>query len=325
MAVLGLSFIFHSAAVLGMTIQDGFATIELDGVPVRVHYLRAPPMDFSHLFTTTIFFHGLPTSNAIWKPVIEHLSRLANVDAYAISFPGFGSSDAPAPERFDYTETGLNRVPFKVADALGIEDFVGVVHDAGGPWFLCPATEPQHLARLRGLVVLNSGISTSNRPGGPLPGMQRFGVLLGDLSVPRFRIKALLKRILEDGTAHDVVVKFPLIVKEIQTTNSENAHRLALSKVIEEAARNPLGFGGICADSVAQLDVLEPFLIWAPEDPVLGGLDKIFLEVWPNAKEVFVSEALHFEMLDQEEAIAAAIATYLSGQFPIAWRIHAEP
>ncbi|MFQ5740520.1 MAG: hypothetical protein ACE5JX_16065, partial [Acidobacteriota bacterium] len=219
-------------------------------------------------------------------------------------------SSAPSPATFDYTETSLNRVPFQVADGLGIDRFIGVVHDAGGPWFLCPATEPSNLARLDGLIVLDSGINFAQIPVEPKPNIQLLGRLMGQLSVPPEVIDGFLTFILQGATEQDVLAKFPGVVREITSTNSEEAHRLAISKIIEELVLDPLAFGGVCADSFGVLDIVEPLLIWAPPD-LLSGL-VVFSTAWPSARTVLVSEARHLLMLDQQGIVASSIADYLS-------------
>ncbi|MFQ5741698.1 MAG: hypothetical protein ACE5JX_22085, partial [Acidobacteriota bacterium] len=88
-------------------IEEGWVTIELDGVAVDIHYFHGLPADPSQAFHSLLFFHGLPTGDAIWVPVMERLSTLANVDSYAVGMLGFSESSAPSPATFDYTETSL--------------------------------------------------------------------------------------------------------------------------------------------------------------------------------------------------------------------------
>ncbi|MFQ5740034.1 MAG: alpha/beta fold hydrolase [Acidobacteriota bacterium] len=311
-SLLVISLFFNTSWIDAAPIDEGRVTIELDGLPVDIHYFHSPPADPSQPFHSLLFVHGFPTGDAIWVPVMDRLSQKANVDSYAIDMLGFGQSGAPAPVTFDYSEASLNRVPFKVADGLGIDRFIGVAHDVGGAWFLCPATEPRNLARLDGLIVLDTAINVFKLPLEPLPGIKLLGSLMGDLGVPRSVVRELSRFALQADTFQDVFAKFPGIVEEIAATNSEEAHRLAISRIIEEETLDPLAFGGVCAESIGVLDTLGPLLIWAPPDLISGLL--IFSVEWPSAHRVFVSEAKHFLMLDQEEAISTAIAAYLSAR-----------
>lgn len=301
------------ALAAAASLQNGFVTIDLDGTPVDIHYLRAAPADPAAPHDTVLFFHGVPSTNALWAPVMQLLGDAVNVDAYAISFPGFGWSDAPAPASFDYREEGMNRVPFKAADALGIDRFFAVVHDVGGPWFICPAVQPEHLARLDGIIVLNSVMSPPGWSKFP-PALRILGLLMESPAVPDRLIAAILEVVVEEGTASDVGEKYPQWVRAISAANSRPAQRLAIAKVIEEAAKSDLGFGGICWDSFPLLDVLDPLLVWAPEDPIEGDLSRLFLRAWPSAELIELSDALHFLSFDREQAIADAIAIYIGAK-----------
>ena len=299
------------ASVLAAPREEGFIQIELDGQAIDIHYFRTPPADPSAPAVKLLYFHGMPTTNAIWIPVMEELFGLMNVDSYAISWPGFGRSDAPSPDFFDYTETGLNRVPFKVADAIGIEHFVPVVHDIGGPFFICPATEPENLARLDGMVVLDTAVNLRGLPMEPVPPIQRLGRLMAAQGVPRVTIFGDLADILQFGTRQDVFARFPDLVLQISSTNSEDDNRQAISRVIQELKDDPLAFGGVCGPEIPVLDVLSPLLVWS-QSSLLRGLLSLRI-VWPSAETVLVDEAQHFSMLDREAEIAVAISAYLQG------------
>jgi pimeloyl-ACP methyl ester carboxylesterase len=240
------------------------------------------------------------------------LRTLANVDSYAISFVGYGKSDAPSPNSFDYKETTLNQIPFKFADAMKIEKFIAVVHDLGGPWTICPATE--HMERLDGLVVMNTPPpSPPGSPFSPIPAIRLLGKLMEHPTVPSIVIKKFIVNLLEGGTICNIVEKFPLIVTQIIVNNSQMDNRLAISKIIEEATNNPLGFGGICYDEYRNLNALEPLLIWGMDDVVEGPyVLEIFKKAWSIAQVVEVWDASHWVMLDQEYIVAEAIANYIN-------------
>jgi len=313
-----LVFSFNNVVFAKSPLFGYFETIELDGAPVKIHYYHTPPKDPSLPYKTLIFFHGMPVSNAIWPPVMARLYNLTNVESYAISFPGFGKSDTPAPESFDYTETGLNRVPFKFADKLGIERFIPVVHDLGGVWTICPSVE--HMERLDGLVAMNTPPPSSpDLPFYPVPAVRILGSLMAEPEIPTFIIKKYIRDALQAATTRDVVDRFPIIVNEIVQDNSDNPHRLAISTIIQEAMDSPVGFGGICYQYFAALNILKPLLIWGMDDTIEGGIAlSIFQEAWPDAQTVEVSNAHHFVMLDQVQIVASAIANYVNQQLNLA-------
>jgi pimeloyl-ACP methyl ester carboxylesterase len=318
---LMICLLFSGTSLAGAPLQKGWVTLELDGMPVDVHYLHAAPTAPEEPAQSLLFIHGFPTSNAIWMPVMKRLSDIVNVDLYAISMPGFGHSSTPSPQSFDYSETGLNRVPFAAADALGIDRFIGVVHDLGGPWFLCPASEPENLARLDGLVVLDTGINVLEQPLEPAKVNQLFAELMEDSRVPQWVIALILMRSMETATATPVRIRFPEVVSDIVKTNSRDGNRAALSRNVFENTVDPLAFGGICANEVAELDLLEPLLLFSlcrcdTNGGTTGMLPALILlsAQWPSAHWMLLPGTDHFLMLDQPGVIAAAIAEYVTGR-----------
>ncbi len=312
--VFGFILVFSFNNIVSAQMGN-FVTIDLDGVNVNIHYYNNPPAQPSEPYVTLIFFHGMPVSGVVWTPVMFILRSLANVDSYAISFPGYGQSDALSPDLIDYTEVGMSRVPFKFADAMGIDRFIAVVHDlGGGPWTLCETTKPENMARLDGLVAMNTPpASPPGEPYYPVPITKRLGELMADPNVPPFIIKTLIKIMMQFGTYYDVLERFPLVVGQITTNNTQDDNRLAIAKIIEEAFANPLGFGGRCHDTFASLDALEPLLVWGMDDFVEPEwVLEMFQELWPSAQTVEVYNAMHWVMLDQEDAVAEAIANYVN-------------
>ena len=47
----------------------------------------------------TVFVHGVPTHSEEWIPFLERMQG----PALAFDLPGFGRSERPPPERFDYS------------------------------------------------------------------------------------------------------------------------------------------------------------------------------------------------------------------------------
>jgi haloalkane dehalogenase len=80
--------------------------------------------------------------------------------AMAFDLPGLGLADRP--NDFDYTFRGLGRFAADAVDALGLDRFHLVVHDAGGPvGFELAASAPD---RLRSLTILNTVVAMDTVP-----------------------------------------------------------------------------------------------------------------------------------------------------------------
>jgi haloalkane dehalogenase len=78
--------------------------------------------------------HGLPASSFLYRKVISQLAA-RGFRALSLDLPGLGLADRPMD--FDYTFTGLGRFARAAVDALDLQGFHLVVHDAGGPVGTC--------------------------------------------------------------------------------------------------------------------------------------------------------------------------------------------
>ena len=116
--------------------------VEIDGIRtfVRERAGEGPP---------TVFVHGNPTHSADWLPF------LAAMDGPAIAFdlPGFGRSERPAGDRFDYTMGSYGRFTGALLGELAPGGFNLVVHDWGAVGLLAAQ---ERAADVRRLVVINA-------------------------------------------------------------------------------------------------------------------------------------------------------------------------
>jgi len=100
---------------------------------------------------TVVLVHGLPASSFLYRKVIGELAA-SGLQALAFDLPGLGLADRP--EHFDYTLSGLGLFVAAAIDALGIDRFHLVVHDAGGPIGFEAAS--RLLDRVQSLTMLNT-------------------------------------------------------------------------------------------------------------------------------------------------------------------------
>jgi len=108
---------------------------------------------------TVLLVHGVPASSYLYRRVIDELAAIG-LRGVSVDLPGFGLTDRPA--EFDYSMVGLGRWLSAAVDALGLDRFHLVVHDAGGP----VGFELALLAaeRLRSLTILNTAFELSSLP-----------------------------------------------------------------------------------------------------------------------------------------------------------------
>jgi pimeloyl-ACP methyl ester carboxylesterase len=80
---------------------------------------------------TVVLLHGFPTSSFMFRDLIPLLA-----DRYHVVAPdhlGFGLSDAPSPEKFDYTFDALAALTADLLSQLGVTRYAMYVQDYGAP------------------------------------------------------------------------------------------------------------------------------------------------------------------------------------------------
>jgi haloalkane dehalogenase len=106
-----------------------------------------------------VLMHGLPSSSFLYRKVIPELAA-RGLRALSFDLPGLGFADRPSD--FDYTFTGLGQFAVAAVDALDLDRFHLVVHDAGGPvGFELAAAIPD---RVRSLTLLNTVVDMNMLP-----------------------------------------------------------------------------------------------------------------------------------------------------------------
>lgn len=120
-------------------------TIDVDGV--RVFYREAGPRDAP----TLLLLHGFPSSSHMFRHLMPALAERWHV--IAPDYPGFGASEFPQRERFEYSFASYARVIDRFTQALRIERYALFIQDYGAPVGLRLALRaPQ---RVSALIVQN--------------------------------------------------------------------------------------------------------------------------------------------------------------------------
>ena len=105
------------------TVHHRYATVRGQGL----FYREAGPVDAP----TVVLLHGFPTSSTMFRNLIPLLD-----DRYHVIAPdhlGFGFSDAPAVDEFDYTFDALADLTADLLRQLRVDRFALYVHDYGAP------------------------------------------------------------------------------------------------------------------------------------------------------------------------------------------------
>lgn len=123
-----------------------YRTIEVDGL--EIFYREAGPKEAP----TILLLHGFPSSSHYYRNLITALS--GDYHLVAPDYPGFGNSDSPALDKFEYSFDNLSKVMEKFIRKIGLNKFSLFVQDYGGPvGFRIAARHPE---RIEALIIQNS-------------------------------------------------------------------------------------------------------------------------------------------------------------------------
>lgn len=104
--------------------------------------------------TAVVLLHGFPSSSRSFREILPVLGA----DSYAIApdLPGFGFTDSPSVDEFDYTFEHLAAIVEALLEDLGVEQYVLYVTDFGTPvGYHLATSRPEGIL---GVVVQNGNV-----------------------------------------------------------------------------------------------------------------------------------------------------------------------
>jgi pimeloyl-ACP methyl ester carboxylesterase len=122
-----------------------YRRVDVDGFSVA--YREAGPTDGPAL----LLLHGFPTSSHMFRDLIPRLADRYRV--LAPDLPGFGQSDLPSREQFEYTFANLAKVMTRFTEVMGLDRFAIYIFDYGAPTGLRMAVA--HPERVTAIVTQN--------------------------------------------------------------------------------------------------------------------------------------------------------------------------
>jgi pimeloyl-ACP methyl ester carboxylesterase len=102
-----------------------YQQVNVDGI--NVFYREAGSKDLP----TLLLLHGFPSSSHMFRDLIPLLSHQFHI--VAPDLPGFGRSDIPSHDEFDYTFDNLSNVISSFTEKLGLHRYAIYVFDYGAP------------------------------------------------------------------------------------------------------------------------------------------------------------------------------------------------
>ena len=131
-----------------------YNTIKVDGI--NIFYREAGPKDAPCI----LLLHGYPSSSRMFEPLLPLLSNKYHL--IAPDYPGFGLSEAPSPQYFNYSFAHLAKVIGDFTHAIGLTRFSLYMQDYGGPiGFRIAIEQPEriHALIIQNAVVHEEGLS----------------------------------------------------------------------------------------------------------------------------------------------------------------------
>lgn len=125
----------------------------------RIHYIDVRPMNVKPL-ATILAFHG----NPVWTLIFSKLALKSQLNGFrfvAFDYFGYGMSDKPDPNEFDYKIRSQGRIAAEFIRTLNLTDFFVLVQDGGGPIGLSAAQEEHQ--RIKGFLIINTWF-TATKP-----------------------------------------------------------------------------------------------------------------------------------------------------------------
>ncbi|MFF1567606.1 alpha/beta fold hydrolase [Streptomyces sp. NPDC058293] len=126
-------------------VDIAYRTVEVDGL--KVFYREAGAADAP----TLLLLHGFPSSSHMFRELIPLLADQFHI--VAPDLPGFGRSDMPSRDDFDYTFEHITDVIDRLTEVLGLDRFALYVFDYGAPVGFRIAT--RHPERISAIVSQN--------------------------------------------------------------------------------------------------------------------------------------------------------------------------
>jgi haloalkane dehalogenase len=268
---------------------------------LRVHYVdegTGRPM---------LMCHGNPTWSFLYRKVITRLRD--RFRCVAVDYPGFGLSDRPAG--YGYTPAEHAQVVGRLVDHLGLDGFLVMGQDWGGPIGMAVAAERPE--RVGGLIFMNTWFWPADRLG-----LQVFSRVMSSPPMQWWILQRnfFVERIVPNSVVHKL-------------SSTEMEHYRAPQPTPEarqgvaEFPRQMLAAGPWLqrlAEKAPQVLRDRPvLLVWAMKDPAFGSQSVIdrWKTYFPAAEIVVVPDAGHYIQEDAPDEIAAAVSRQFGAVRPV--------
>jgi haloalkane dehalogenase len=258
---------------------------------VRVHYVdegSGPAI---------LMCHGNPTWSFLYRNVIAGLRD--RFRCIAVDYPGFGLSDRP--DGYTYTPAEHASVVGRLVDQLGLEGFIVMGQDWGGPIGSSVATD--RAERLAGSVFMNTWYWPADRFA-----MKAFSRVMSSSPMQRRILEKnfFVERLIPSGTSRKLSEEEMDHYRGVQPTPEARQGVAVFPRQI--LAASPW-LGELAQRTPQTLGEKPMLLFWGMRDRAFGA--KKVIERWqsdfPDGELHKLRDANHFIQEDAPEEIASAV------------------
>ena len=261
-----------------------------DGAGPRVHYVdegEGPPV---------VMFHGNPTWSFLYRKVIAQLK--GQFRCIAMDYPGFGLSERPTG--YGYTAAEHAEIVGRLVDHLGLDGFVVVGQDWGGPIGMTVALE--RADRVAGMVFANTWYWPARGS------LVTFSVVMSSPPLQWLILhrNSFVTFIMPRSVATPMD---PEVFKAYQDAQPTPEARRGVAEFPRQIRRARPMLERLATEAPNAFRDKPIELVWALKDPAFGSaaVQARWQRDFPSAKLTQVANANHYIQEDAPEAVAAAV------------------
>jgi len=261
-----------------------------DGAGPRIHYVdegKGRPV---------VMFHGNPTWSFLYRKVINELK--GEFRCIAMDYPGFGLSERPPG--YGYTSAEHAQVIGKLVDHLGLDSFIVVGQDWGGPIGMTVALE--RAPRVAGMVFANTWYWPAQGS------LATFSVVMSSPPLQWLILNrnSFVNFIMPRSVATPMD---PKVFKTYQDAQPSPEARRGVAEFPRQIRSARPMLEHLATTAPKELGAKPIELVWAMKDPAFG--NPAVLARWkrdfPSANVTQIAGANHYIQEDAPEAVAAAV------------------
>jgi haloalkane dehalogenase len=256
----------------------------------RVHYVDEGSG------TPILMCHGNPTWSFLYRGITSRLR--GRFRCVAVDYPGFGLSDRPSG--YGYTAAEHSGVVGALVDHLGLDGFIVMGQDWGGPIGLSVAV--QRADRVAGLLFMNTWYWPTDSLS-----MKIFSAVMSSRPMQRQILQRnfFVERLVPAGTTRKLGTAEMEHYRAVQPTPEARQGVAVFPRQIRDAGP---WLDGLAREAPQALGSKPLQLIWGRRDRAFGS--QRFINRWrrdfPAAEVLELPKANHFIQEDAPEAIAEA-------------------